>query len=208
MSIRWKEMVPWYPGYFISDSGEMLGRRGRPISPQIAFNGGIRYGVLDGEGKVKLVRASRMVCWFFNGPYPNDGSVYQAWHKDSDLSNNNYRNLEWRRPPQRQERREVTISASELSAAYLGQIPGMSGIWAFRRHVFDRDKLGKIMRERGISGSKLSAISGASPPSISEWLTGKKVPGPKNILVLAVALDADVSDFLTFASSGSSRLSR
>lgn len=202
MPVRWKEMLPLYPRYFIGDNGEMLGRRGRPIAPQLAPNGGVRYAVLDNDGKFKLVRASRMVCWYFNGPYPDDGYEYQAWHIDDDLGNNNYRNLEWRLPLKYQavENPEITISASDLPAAYLGQVPGLKGIWAFRRHVFDPEKLAKIMRLRVVNGRDLAAISGISTPSISEWLTGRKVPGAKNILALAVALNVDVGDFLTVRS--------
>jgi hypothetical protein len=196
MPVRWKEMIPWYPGYFISDSGEVTGRRGHAISPQVAPNGGVRFGVIDAEGKFRLIRASRMVCWFFNGPYPDDGNEYQVWHKDNDPGNNSYRNLEWRLPRQRQSWTEVTISVSDLPMAYLGQIR-VPDIRGFRTHVFDPEKLGQLMRERGMTGRQLSAISGASTPSISEWLNGRKVPSARNILAIAVALDADVGDFLT-----------
>lgn len=202
MPVRWREMVPLYPGYFIGDNGEMTGRRGHIISPQIAPNGGVRYGILDADGNFRLVRAARMVCWYFNGQPPNDGYAYQAWHKDENLGNNHYRNLEWRRPRKKQtvEKQEVAISKGDLPRAYLGQIPGMTDIWAFRKHVFDPDKLRTLMRKSGKNGTRLSLASGISPSSISEWLSGKKVPGPRKILVLAIALDADVSDFLTVRS--------
>lgn len=202
MPVRWREMTPLYPGYFIGDDGEMMGRRGDVLSPQIAPNGGVRYGVLDAEGNFRLIRASRMVCWYFNGPPPDDKFDYQVWHIDEDLGNNHYRNLEWRLPLkyQARERLEVAISARELGAAYLGQVPGLTDIWAFRRHIFDPEKLRKQMRKCGLNGVRLSLASGISPTSISEWLTGKKVPGSRNILVLALALDADVNDFLTVRS--------
>lgn len=199
MPVRWREMVPLYPGYFIGDNGEMIGRRGHVISPQLTDNGSVRYAVLDLDGKIKFVRASRVVCWHFNGPPPDDEYDYQVWHKDENVSNNHYRNLEWRKPLKYQEKEkpEVIIPASGLAAAYLGQVPGLVGIWAFRKQVFDPEKMRNLMKKRGIIGLHLSASSGISQPSISEWLTGRKVPGAKNILVLAVALDADVSDFLT-----------
>jgi hypothetical protein len=198
-------MLPWYPGYTVSDSGEVIGRRGREISPQIAPNGGVRFGVIDHEGKFRLVRANRIVCWYFNGPYPDDGNEYQARHIDGDLGNNYYRNLEWRLSLREKPhgRPEVAITKGDLPRAYLGQVPGLSDIWAFRKHVFDREKLGRLMRERGLTGRQLSAASGVSTPSISEWLSGMKVPSARSILAVAAALDADVGDFLAFAPSES-----
>jgi DNA-binding Xre family transcriptional regulator len=193
-------MLPWYPGYVVSDSGDIIGRRGREISPQVSPNGSVRYGVLDADGKFRLVRAGRMVCWYFNGPYPDDGAEYKAWHKDGDPGNNNYRNLEWRLSLRKQPR-EIAITKGDLPMAYLGQIPGMTDIWAFRRQVFDPQKLDRLMRERGVTGKQLSDSSGISTPSISEWLNGLKVPSARSILAVAVALDADVGDFLAFAHS-------
>src|SRR5215469_15309362 len=43
----------------------------------------------------KLVRVNRIVCWHFNGPYPDDGVRYEAAHLDCDPSNNHWWNLEW-----------------------------------------------------------------------------------------------------------------
>lgn len=96
--VRWEEMTPWYPGYHVSDDGRISGRRGEELSPQVNERGHIRVAVVDLQGKNKLIRVARIVCWHYNGAYPSDGIKYQAVHIDHNRANNNYWNLEWQRP--------------------------------------------------------------------------------------------------------------
>jgi hypothetical protein len=92
--VRWEEMIPWFPEYFISDDGRIIGRRGYELNPAIDRNGYVSFYTCYNH-KREYHRVNRVVCWHFNGPYPNDGQLYEAAHLDCNPSNNNYWNLEW-----------------------------------------------------------------------------------------------------------------
>ena len=55
------------------------------------------------------------------------------------------------------------------------------------------EQLKKAMAERNMSQSELSALSGIGKSSISQYLSGKNVPGTKGKEKLAVALDVSVA---------------
>lgn len=56
------------------------------------------------------------------------------------------------------------------------------------------DNLKRIMQEKGYNVTKLSQSSGIGKSSISMYLSGKNIPLPGRIQVLADALDCDVAD--------------
>ena len=99
--IRWAEIIPWYPRYFISDNGHVLGRRGSELSIQYDDDGYQVVSVLHPEAsgratrRLKMLRINRVVCWYFNGPFPDDGQEYHAAHLDCVRDNNWWWNLEW-----------------------------------------------------------------------------------------------------------------
>jgi hypothetical protein len=95
---RWVEMLPWFPGYFISDDGRAIGRSGLELSLNTGHKGYLIVNAKRLNGLRTTLRVNRIVCWHFNGPYPDDGIKYQAAHLDNDKTNNNYWNLEWQTP--------------------------------------------------------------------------------------------------------------
>jgi hypothetical protein len=91
---RWREMVgvpglPFdLPGYWISDDGRVIGRRGKELRtfPDKEYS----RVLICGLG----LRVNRLVCIVYNGPPPS--GLHQAAHKDCDPKNNHWWNLEWK----------------------------------------------------------------------------------------------------------------
>jgi hypothetical protein len=92
--VRWEEILPNFPGYWISNDGRAIGRRGHELSPGNS-NGYLIIVALSQDGKRINMRINRLVCWYHNGPWPDDGEVYHAAHLDCNPFNNNWWNLEW-----------------------------------------------------------------------------------------------------------------
>lgn len=63
-------------------------------------------------------------------------------------------------------------------------------------HAIDKRKIKVLMAKTGINQQQLSKRVGVAPPTISQWLNGHHEPGATNLLKLAVALSAKVSDVL------------
>lgn len=60
------------------------------------------------------------------------------------------------------------------------------------------ENLKTLMAERGVSQSELSKMTGIGKPSISQYLSGKNTPSPKNIKTIADALECPI-DFFALA---------
>jgi hypothetical protein len=93
---QWIEMLPWYPRYYVSHAGQVFGRRRELLAVYVDKDGHPNTHIRDADKRDKHVRISRIVCWHFNGPFPDDGLKYDAFHKDGNKMNNNFHNLEWR----------------------------------------------------------------------------------------------------------------
>ncbi|MFC9491782.1 HNH endonuclease signature motif containing protein, partial [Streptomyces hydrogenans] len=89
MSETWKEH-PSATGYFVSDSGQVRGRRGGTLSPHSVLGGYQRVKV---AGKNRLVHV--LVAEAFIGPKSDGGQVN---HKDGNTANNALSNLEYVTP--------------------------------------------------------------------------------------------------------------
>lgn len=50
------------------------------------------------------------------------------------------------------------------------------------------------MREKGMSQKELAAITGISGPAISRYITGTRTPLPRNMIKIAEAVGASVTD--------------
>ena len=61
-----------------------------------------------------------------------------------------------------------------------------------------KENLKTLMEQRGITQAELSKMTGIGKPSISQYLSGKNVPSPKNLKIIADALKSPV-DFFTLA---------
>jgi len=88
-------MLPWSPGYFISNDGRMRGPRGFELSIQYSDKGFRRVKV-NVDGFRRYVRIGRVVCWYHNGPPPDSKTPFDAAHIDGNIENDHAGNLEWR----------------------------------------------------------------------------------------------------------------
>ena len=57
-----------------------------------------------------------------------------------------------------------------------------------------KEKLRKVMSEKGLSITKVSQLSGIGKSSISQYLSGKNVPTSERIKVLADAIECTVEE--------------
>lgn len=57
------------------------------------------------------------------------------------------------------------------------------------------ERLDRLMKEKGLSQTELSARTGISIPSISRYLAGKSEPRGTELVLLSVVLDASI-DYL------------
>lgn len=64
-----------------------------------------------------------------------------------------------------------------------------------------KNKLKKLMSERGLTASALSSATGIGKSSLSQYLSGKNVPRGKNVEKLAAALDVS-AETLTNGDTG------
>lgn len=91
---EWRE-IPGWQGYYVSDGGNVRGRRGRVLKPQSNYRNEYRYVSLaraDGTGKTTSFNVHRLVLEAFVGARP-EGMT--GSHRDGDKSNNRLSNLLW-----------------------------------------------------------------------------------------------------------------
>lgn len=70
------------------------GNKLKTYNPKIKVdNNGLRYIV---NGKIGTVYIQDLVADCFCAPKPDDGNYYVLVHKDGNLQNDHYKNLEWR----------------------------------------------------------------------------------------------------------------
>jgi DNA-binding XRE family transcriptional regulator len=128
---------------------------------------------------------SRLVCWYFNGPYPDDGNTYQAAHLDCDPGNNNWWNLEWQTP--------IENMAHPITKA---RVSGRKESWIRRREMFSPEKLIAFRKANDLSRKELGNLIGVDPTAVGQWELGHQVPYAKNIQRLADVLGIEVVDLL------------
>lgn len=88
--MEWRDTE--FPGYQVSDTGEVVGRRGRKLTSSINGYGYLRVAI-SGYGSRSV---HYLVCTAFNGDRPGHG--YWIRHLDGNKLNNRPDNLEWRAP--------------------------------------------------------------------------------------------------------------
>ena len=92
---NWLPVAGW-PGYFISDQGNVQGSRGRLLKPCLSRTrpGGVSYlkVTLKVNGKQITPRIHELVLWHFVGPKPNG---LEARHRNGNNLDNRLENLCW-----------------------------------------------------------------------------------------------------------------
>ncbi len=111
--------LPHFPGYRITDEGEVLGKRGRALSPRphrrtrhlrVRLYGPTLPAVAVNvrgkrvERRFADVYVHRLVCEAWHGPPPNEESI--VLHLDGDPQNNTPQNLRWGTQQENAEDRE------------------------------------------------------------------------------------------------------
>jgi len=181
-------MLPWYSGYWVSDDGRIWSDyNGRELKPKID-HGYYRMSLMNvyGPPRQRFVLVNRVVCWHFNGPYPDDGEDYQAAHLDCDKNNNNWWNLEWQTPA---ENSNHPVTRARNSAAQLAH-------FARRRRMFNSEWLAAYRAEHGLTRTELAELTGFGASTLHYWETGRRAPYRANLHKLAEALGVPVETLL------------
>lgn len=79
--------IPGYPGYKISESGEVFNRKNIKLEGSINHHGRYMVGIYGG-----LKQVSRLVAKTF---IPNPNNYPCVLHNDNNPLNNHYKNLRW-----------------------------------------------------------------------------------------------------------------
>lgn len=96
MSVIWKD-IPGYPSYQVNESGHVRLCRDlsfQDISQHNGRGGYKRVNVRDSEGNYVKRLVHRLVALAFIGPPPDEERIFIN-HKDGNVTNNHYKNLEW-----------------------------------------------------------------------------------------------------------------
>ena len=83
--------IPNHAGYFACEDGTIIGKRGKPISGKITWDGYREVVLSDGKER-RCVRVHRLIMETFEGPCPKG---FQVNHRDGDKLNNAHGNLEY-----------------------------------------------------------------------------------------------------------------
>lgn len=90
MDEQWKEIKGYDKQYFISTKGNVSDGE-KILTPRLHHRGHLRVELLQNK-KIKRVRIHRLVAEAF---IPNPNNLPIVNHKDGDMTNNDYTNLEW-----------------------------------------------------------------------------------------------------------------
>lgn len=139
--MRW-EWILGFPGYEISEVGEIYSERRGVLTTQLNHAGYRRTILVDAFGRRQSLRVCRLMCLNFYGLPP--APTYEASHRNGKRDDDRLENLRWLS-------REDNIRERELHGT---AIPSEWLPWI-------RDS-----RESGISLSEISRITGFSRKSL------------------------------------------
>lgn len=83
--------IEGYSGYFVSDTGVVIGRRGSHLKPQVQRHGYLAVNLYNEDG-MNTCHIHRLVALAF---LPNPCNLPQVNHINEDKSDNTLCNLEW-----------------------------------------------------------------------------------------------------------------
>jgi len=91
----WSEAreIPGYPGYRATDTGLILSKAGRPMSPRFTRGYGYPYLALVVNGRKKSKPVHCLVAYAFHGPRPS--LRHEVAHGDGNNKNSRPDNLRW-----------------------------------------------------------------------------------------------------------------
>lgn len=89
--VRWKS-VPDFLGYWVSEHGDVWGRKNRLLSPTPDTKGYLQVCMKREDGKQCVKKIHRLVAELF---VPNPEGKPQVNHVDANKRNNKASNLEW-----------------------------------------------------------------------------------------------------------------
>lgn len=84
--------VPGSVGYLVSEYGDVIGRRGKPMVGSLGTKGYPQVLMYNIDDKLKSKKRHRLVAELF---IPNPKGNQQVNHIDADKENNHISNLEW-----------------------------------------------------------------------------------------------------------------
>lgn len=83
--------VPGFPGYSVSDDGQVMGKRGRVLNPCVTHGGHLRVNLYT-NGKPQAVFVHILVLLAFSGPRPEG---QDCRHLNGVATDNRVANLKW-----------------------------------------------------------------------------------------------------------------
>lgn len=149
--MEWKQ-AHIYPGYFVSDRGDVRKPDGSISSQSLSNKGYPRVCIKNKDGKWRTVNVHRLVASVF---IPNPDNLPQVNHKNGVKNDNRVENLEW------------VTSSDNIRHAYdvLGRKSGASG-----KHFPRKAKLlpieVKIIRQTDIPNVEIAEYLGISDSSV------------------------------------------
>lgn len=92
---EWRD-VPGFPGYKVSDDGQVIGSSGRLLKGTPNIWGYPAVAAKPAHGPRSVMGIHILVCLAFHGPKPSP--QHQVAHWDGDKTNNRPENLRWATP--------------------------------------------------------------------------------------------------------------
>lgn len=154
--------IPGFPGYFVTELGDVLSYRGLKMSPYTTKVGyqSIKLKSPDGSFKVRQVHRLMMLA------YKPQSEASKLWvnHKDGDKLNNKLSNLEWTTPSQNHNHARDVLKRTWAK----GEDSGNAKI------TEDVVRAVRILKNEGWSNDRLAALFLVSSATISYIHNGKR----------------------------------
>lgn len=136
-----------YPGYLVSNYGDVIGISGKLLTGRLNADG---YRVVEvytaGDGTRRTAKVHRLVAYTFLGP-----SGLEVNHKDGNKTNNHVSNLEYCT-------RRENIIHGYMNGLYLQKI-GVKETYEIRKRLAAGEYQKDIAKDYGVSNTTISNIN-------------------------------------------------